>query len=391
MRAAVARTDSMKRRILVATALLCGVQCTPEEAQPGAHSVAVADGDAGNPEVGGADGAETASCAWTEDGQPLTDQGCAEPGGPTSTAPAPKDTILTGAFDGVRAHENLAYATRGGRVLVGDLYLPPSQATPQKPGVLVVVHGGGFADCKRRRDAVAVYAQAWAKFYGVPTFNIEYRLVEEGGAFPNNVMDVKCAVQWIAQRAADYGVDGTRIGIIGESAGAHLALMTALTRDRADLDPQCSNAAPGVVAAVGVSGVYDLPAFAASASPVASAVNLEARSTCATPLGACGAGRACDRCVDASPTAHACTPSGEVLLVQAQEPNDPIVPLSQASGLYEALVGAGATAALRVTTTQEMTDPSDCPNPKGIAHGFLPCVMRPTNADLFALVKRRLL
>lgn len=43
---------------------------------------------------------------------------------------------------------------------------------------------------------MAYYAQAVAEVLEVPTFKIDYRLVHEGGTYPENVMDVKCGVQW---------------------------------------------------------------------------------------------------------------------------------------------------------------------------------------------------
>ena len=40
-----------------------------------------------------------------------------------------------------------------------------------------------------------------AALYRVATFNIEYRLRQEGGGYPENLKDVRCALAWITADA----------------------------------------------------------------------------------------------------------------------------------------------------------------------------------------------
>jgi acetyl esterase/lipase len=288
-----------------------------------------------------------------------------------------------GVAAGTREYGNLTFGTRGGRVLQGDLFVP--QSVSGKPGVLVVLHGGGWNDCQRRRDDVGPVAQAFAKRWGMGAFAVEYRLVQEGGVFPENLMDARCAVQWIASHAKDYGLDGARIGVVGESAGAQLALLLATTTGRADLDPKCGGS-DALVAAIGFSGPYDLHALeTGGASSLKGAGTAMAGAPCGVAPSGCVSGRACDRCVDASPRAHACTASARVLLVHAQDPNDPVLPQSQAQGMYDALLSAGRNATLFVPGPSQMKSAS-CPDPAGVAHGFSPCLVVPALAPMDTIV-----
>ena len=59
------------------------------------------------------------------------------------------------------------------------------------------------------------------------TINIDYRLAEDSLA-PAAVEDCRCALRWVYRHAKEYGFDTNKIVVAGESAGGHLALMTAM-------------------------------------------------------------------------------------------------------------------------------------------------------------------
>jgi acetyl esterase/lipase len=148
----------------------------------------------------------------------------------------------------------LVYAEHDGTKLVGDLYLPKGRG---KAPVLVAMHGGGWQVGDRS------FYRYWGLFLarnGYALFAIEYRL-GKAGAYPAAVYDAKAAVQFARAKAAEFDLDPDRIGLIGDSAGAHLAALIALAGDQfvsAYHDDANAPVSVNVKAVVGFYGVYDL-------------------------------------------------------------------------------------------------------------------------------------
>lgn len=93
--------------------------------------------------------------------------------------------------------------------------------------VLVWIHGGGWHDdnltpAYRPEEALAALAEK-----GFFIACIEYRLAQHA-PFPACVEDCQKAVRYLRQHAAELGICPDRIALWGESAGAHVAAMTAL-------------------------------------------------------------------------------------------------------------------------------------------------------------------
>ncbi|HEY3013875.1 MAG TPA: alpha/beta hydrolase [Nocardioides sp.] len=107
-------------------------------------------------------------------------------------------------------------------------YRPAGQDGPLP--ALVYLHGGGFVagsldlyDADARRIAAEV---------GAVVFSVDYRLAPEH-PFPAGLEDCYATLVWVAENAAELGVDPDRIGVGGESAGGGLSAGVALlARDR---------------------------------------------------------------------------------------------------------------------------------------------------------------
>ena len=69
----------------------------------------------------------------------------------------------------------------------------------------------------------------WLNGAGVTVFILKYRLVEYGDPAP--LRDVLRAIRLVRARAAEFGVKPDRIGLLGESAGGHLAACAATLWD----------------------------------------------------------------------------------------------------------------------------------------------------------------
>ena len=160
--------------------------------------------------------------------------------------------------DNVTIHNGVAYATHDGVELAGDLYLPKgAKAAP----ALVAVHGGGWV--AGARNAFQYWGPHLAA-RGVATFAVSYRLAVKGKTFPHAVQDVLAGVQFLRGKAGGFGIDPARIGLLGASAGAHLAALAALSGKKfCGGYPQDAFAAvdPGVKALIGVYGIYDAVAM----------------------------------------------------------------------------------------------------------------------------------
>jgi acetyl esterase/lipase len=92
-------------------------------------------------------------------------------------------------------------------------------------GAVVVCPGGGYGGLASHegRD----YA-LWLNQHGIAAFVLKYRLGSAGYRHPVMMGDVKRAVRYVRAKAADWKLDPKRIGVMGSSAGGHLA-STAVT------------------------------------------------------------------------------------------------------------------------------------------------------------------
>ncbi|RZL88164.1 MAG: alpha/beta hydrolase [Variovorax sp.] len=133
-------------------------------------------------------------------------------------------------------------------------------------GVYLHIHGGGWA--LGAHDQQDAYLKAIADSTGLTAISIGYRLAPEH-PFPAAPDDCEAAALWLLDHLAEFGGDVLAIG--GESAGAHLAVLTLLRlRDRHGITP--------FRAAALSFGCYDL-------TPTPSAANWGARNlVLSTPI-----------------------------------------------------------------------------------------------------------
>jgi acetyl esterase/lipase len=129
-----------------------------------------------------------------------------------------------------------------------DIFAPVAAADRPRP-VLVFFYGGGWDSGSR--DVYGWAAQALAA-RGFVVAVPDYRVAPQVH-FPAFIEDAAAAAAEVGRLADRYGGDPERLGVIGHSAGAHLAMMIALDRRY-----MAAVEAPGLIkAAVGLAGPYD--------------------------------------------------------------------------------------------------------------------------------------
>lgn len=110
------------------------------------------------------------------------------------------------------------------------IYIMTPDTKADKPGVLYFVHGGvwivgNFANHKRLlRDLVVGSGQ-------VGVF-VEYTPLP-AAKFPTQLDESYAVLKWIAEHASEFGADGSRIAIAGNSVGGNMsAALTLMAKDR---------------------------------------------------------------------------------------------------------------------------------------------------------------
>ncbi len=96
---------------------------------------------------------------------------------------------------------------------------------------VLVAGGGGYFRIQLKKESTP--AAEWLRAQGFTVFELLYRLPNDGWDSSAPFMDAQRAMKIIRTRAGEFGVDPQRIGIMGFSAGGHLAGFTAYQPARA--------------------------------------------------------------------------------------------------------------------------------------------------------------
>ncbi len=146
---------------------------------------------------------------------------------PPKLPPAPAGVII---------EQSVAYLAPD-RAEKADLYLPASRTKDVRSPAVVIIHGGGWSggDKAAVREFNIGTTLALNGFVGM---SINYVLSDKKQVtWPQNLYDCKTAVRWLRKNADRLQIDPSHIGVIGGSAGGHLAAMVALSGPSDGLDP----------------------------------------------------------------------------------------------------------------------------------------------------------
>lgn len=114
-----------------------------------------------------------------------------------------------------------------------SIYLPPKDKAVGTG--IVVCPGGGYGALAMNHEGKDV--AAWLNSLGVAAFVLKYRL---GPKYhhPVQMGDVQRAIRLVRSRGADFGVDPKKVGVLGFSAGGHLASTAATHFDTGQSDAE---------------------------------------------------------------------------------------------------------------------------------------------------------
>jgi acetyl esterase/lipase len=255
---------------------------------------------------------------------------------PFTPPPGPKPT-----------HADLAYAPSGpadGKGHLLDLHIP---ADARKP-VPVVIYTAGSAWMADTGKDWAGWLVAPLQRAGFAVAGVSIRSSAQT-RFPGQLHDIKAAIRWLRVHGARFGIDGSRIAIIGDSSGGWTAAMAAVTGDAPELEG--SLGATGVSSAVQAAVAFYPPTRLTE-------MDIWALKPCTPGLGVMRAGMGGGFCHDdadspesrligcaiqtcrektllADPTRYISAKDPPIMILHGE--SDPLVPHAQGELLYQAL------------------------------------------------------
>ena len=287
----------------------------PEQFSSGSQSAATQLSSAPDP---GASSQQAASQP-TATGQPAVTQQTAT-GQPAATT-QPAATQLT----------NSGQPASGASITTPAAGADASSSASARSPLVILVHGGSFVKGSGEVDNFPRVATELAAL-GWSAASIDYCLPPVGtSGYPTEVGQVRNAISYFVDHAAEFRIDPRRIAVWGASAGASLALDSTTLMDRDGVKP--------IVAAVGWSGAYDLGSTPGVAVPIARIVD--------NYLG-CSAAEGMCRTTAAGASAIRHILRGSTPPMYLANSTHELMPLEQLDAMRRALVNAGVPVSTQV-------------------------------------------
>jgi len=126
--------------------------------------------------------------------------------------------------------KTLTYKTIGSKALQLDLYIPKQSKAEHTP-LLIWVHGGAWFRGSKD-EFISKNGTLADKLVneGYAIAAVNYRLSGEA-VFPAQVADINDAINYLVNHASQYNISTDKVGIMGRSAGGHLASLIATSNN----------------------------------------------------------------------------------------------------------------------------------------------------------------
>lgn len=141
----------------------------------------------------------------------------------------------------VTQHENIVYAEADGVGLLMDVFTPTGNANGL--GIVDVASGAWHSDRGKIRDHMRAKVFDILCRKGYTVFAVRPGSITKFSA-PEMLAHINDGIRWVKSHAAEYKIDPNQLGLMGASAGGHLACLAAVTAPAADANSS-SGAEPG--------------------------------------------------------------------------------------------------------------------------------------------------
>lgn len=159
-----------------------------------------------------------------------------------------------------------------------DVFMPKGDTLKERPAI-IFAHGGAFLIGSRHNDDMVAFCDSFAR-RGYVTVTIDYRLgmaatvsklfgipialkLEDKNAYRTvyrAVQDSRAAIRFLKHNADNFGIDTTKIYLVGSSAGAILTLQHLYLDKNSEVSPDAfSSPTLGDLDAIGVQGYGSKP------------------------------------------------------------------------------------------------------------------------------------
>jgi acetyl esterase/lipase len=135
---------------------------------------------------------------------------------------------VAGAQQSYVQHQNLVYAEEHGVGLLMDVFVPNGPKNGR--GIVDVASGAWHSDRGKIRDheKAQMYQIYCAK--GFTVFAVRPGSISKFSG-PEMLNNLNTGIRWVKSHAADHGIDPNQLGLVGASAGGHLATLAMVTAD----------------------------------------------------------------------------------------------------------------------------------------------------------------
>ncbi|MFP4054707.1 MAG: alpha/beta hydrolase fold domain-containing protein [Phycisphaerae bacterium] len=228
----------------------------------------------------------------------------------------------------MKSHTDIVFKPTPQVDLLLDVHLPEGEGPFP---VISWICGGGWKGMNKRGALGVVGCLVEAGFALVAA---NYRVTGQA-PWPAQIEDCKAAIRWARAHGGQYDLDTDRFGVIGDSAGGHLAALVAAAGEARQFDVgEHLDQSSGVIAAVPIYPPTDFPRWNGPLLPEITA--LLGGSIQEVPAVA----------VEASPITYVSPDTPPHLLIHGAE--DDIVPTEQSYLYRNALEAAGVEVTLHV-------------------------------------------